>query len=430
MQSSPRDTIVALSSSLPGAFRAVVRLSGDRAQEIVTPLFDGTSLHVASTRVPCSLYVFRAPRSYTREDVVEIHTIASRPLVQLMIDELCARGARPAQPGEFTLRAYLNGRLDLAQAEAVLAVIESQSADEAEAALSGLQGEFSKRVAAVEERLLNLCAEVEAGIDFVDQDIEIISADRIAREIDEIRRALEEIVRESHARLGTETLTVMLYGAPNAGKSTLFNRLVPQADAIVSEVPGTTRDVLFGDGAIEEFRVRFADSAGIFEAQGPDLEAVRKTREFVKTVDVVLLVVDASAPVEMEEVRAKPHLVAVNKMDVARPDELLRKYGEAAVAVSAKTGAGVDELRRRLAALLRGGLSEASGARFALSARQLAALRNAAYCVRAAGVAQKLGMEFAAFDLREAANELGSLTGRNVTDDILTRIFSRFCIGK
>lgn len=398
------------------------------------PLFDGAALRVASTRIPCSLYVFRAPRSYTREDVVEIHTIASPPLVQLIVAELCARGARPAEPGEFTLRAYLNGRLDLAQAEAVLAMIESQSAQEAEAALATLQGELSRRVAEVEERLLNLCAEVEAGIDFVDQDIEIIPPDRIARELDAIRTALEETARECRARPSMQTPTVMLYGAPNAGKSTLFNRLAPRVDAIVSDVPGTTRDVLLGEGAVEEFRVRFADSAGIFETQGANLEAVRKAREFVKTADAVLLVVDATVPgqgpPDEPAVRAKPHLVVVNKIDAARPDALLEKYGEAAVPVSAKTGEGVDELRRRLAALLRGGLSDPSGARFTVSARQLAALHNAAYGVRAAAQAQKLGIEFVAFELREAAGELGALTGCRVTDDILARIFSRFCIGK
>jgi tRNA modification GTPase len=360
--------------------------------------------------------------------MAEIELPASPPLVAALLDACTAAGARLAEPGEFTFRAFVHGRIDLAQAESVLSVIHAQSEAHLQAALGGLDGAFSRLLSGIEEKVLDLCALVEANIDFVDQDIEIIESDRVGDAIEGLIDSLEKLLAEAHTReTSSDRLTVLLYGPVNAGKSTLFNRLVPGGAAIESDVPGTTRDVIFGETRLEglEAAIRFADSAGILENAGTlDAAAIRMTHEFLKSADLVLLLVDATRPEASQPLAARlagqPHLIVTNKCDV-RP--------AGGLAVSARTGEGLETLRREMVNALRRGLGSAD-ARFVLNARQRSALQAALFLLRQAREARALGPEFVASDLREAANELGSVSGRAVTDEILSRIFSRFCIGK
>jgi tRNA modification GTPase len=414
------DTIVALASALPGAARAVLRLSGDRAAEIAR----GLDLPRGSR-----VTLFRAPRSYTREDLAEVELPASRPLVDAAIDACARGGARLARPGEFTFRAYRNGRIDLAQAESVLSAIQAGSRDELEASMAALSGEFSRLVEALRGSILDLCAEVEANIDFVDQEIEILPPARLAPAVEALAESLQRLLSDSRARESSaEVLTVLIYGPASAGKSTLFNRLVPGSESIVSRTPGTTRDVIFGETALPglEARVRFADSAGVLEEAGPlDAQAMRRTHEALRSADLVILLADATRPEAGRGLEprlgSKPRLVVTNKRDLAPAPE---------PAVSALTGDGLDRLRIAVAEALKRGLGAEGSARFAVSARQRAALHSALFFLRQAVAAASLGWEFAASDLREAAAELGQISGRAVADEILQRVFSRFCIGK
>lgn len=416
------DTIVALATALPDAWRALIRLSGPRSADIARSL---PALPPGSC-----VQILPAPRTYTRQDMAEIELPASPPLVAEVLDGCTSAGARIAEPGEFTFRAFANGRIDLAQAESVLSAIQARSEPELEAALAGVEGDLSRTVRAIEQGVLDLCALVEANIDFIDQDIEIVESPRVQRELDRLAREIEAFMAQARTReAGSDRPCVLLYGPANAGKSTLFNRLVPRADAVVSDTPGTTRDVVFGESALPGLSspVRFADSAGILEdARGLDAIAVRRTHEFLKTADLVLLVADATRPGAARPLEprliGRPHLTVMNKADLARPSDGL--------AVSAKTGEGLETLRAAIVQALRRNLHGAADARFAVSARQRAALNAALYLLRQAREAGPFGPEFVAVDLREAANELGSVTGRNVTEEILGRIFSRFCIGK
>jgi tRNA modification GTPase len=412
------DTIVALSTPPGSGLRAIVRLSGPRAVEM------GGSLPGA--------VVLRGPRTFTREDVVEVHLPASPPLVDRLLRELLERGARPARPGEFTLRAFLNGRLDLAQAEAVEQLISAEDDAERRAALGQLEGDFSRRLSAIEGSLLDLCADAEAAIDFVDQDIELLPVAAAVERARAALAALRELLAESAARaVSDERPTAALYGLPNAGKSALFNAL-SGSDAIVSDVPGTTRDVLSAEIDVG-IRVRLLDAPGDHEATGLDGEAVRRSRDAARRADLLLFVVDAAAAeaaVPLEP-RGRPAILVLNKCDLGRSDAARGCFRlREAVWTSARTGEGLDDLRRRIGTLLRGE-DAGPGARFRITLRQRALLREAEAALdRACGAAPGLGMEFVAADLRSALAALGGISGRASDEDLLDRIFSRFCLGK
>lgn len=403
--SDSADTIVALSTPAGAGLRAIVRLSGPRAVEI------GGELPGAD--------VFRAPRTYTREDLVEIHLPASPPLVDRLLRRLLDRGARPARPGEFTLRAFLNGRIDLAQAEAVEQLIAAEGDADCRAALDQLSGGFSRQLRAIEEDALDLCADAEAAIDFVDQDIEILpvtsAVDRAGKALEQLRAMLSET---SARRISDERPTALLYGAPNAGKSSLFNALTG-GDAIVADVPGTTRDLLSAEIDVG-FPVRLLDAPGDHETTGLDAEAVRRARDAAGRADLVLWVIDATAEAQPPEPKGRATVRVYSKADAVSE----RREG---LWTSARTGEGLHELKARIARLLGAG---EGGGRFRVTLRQQALLREAEAALERAAGAAGLGMEFVAADLRVALSALGGITGRASDEDLLDRIFSRFCLGK
>jgi len=413
------ETIVALATPPGGGLRAVVRLSGPRAAEIAGGL-PGAVLR-------------RGPRTYTREDTVELHLPASPPLVDRLIRVLLDRGARAARPGEFTLRAFLSGRLDLAQAEAVEQLISAEGEEDRRAALDQMEGAFSRRLAAIEESVLDLCADAEASMDFADQDIEILP---VGAAVDRARAALAAL-KALEAETATRTVTdqrptVALVGRPNAGKSALFNALTG-SDAIVSAVAGTTRDVLAAD-LHAGIRARLIDAPGDQEAEGLDGEAVRRAREAIRKADLLLFVVDATDPdpALALEPKGRPAILVLNKSDLARDAVVRDRFRlREAVWTSATTGDGLPELKRRVGSILSHDAPERSGARFRVTLRQRALLREAEAALdRAAGAAPGLGMEFVALDLRAALAAFGAISGRSTDEDLLDRIFSRFCLGK
>ncbi len=416
--SSSEDTIAALSSPPGAGLRAVVRLSGPRAIEIAASLPGAVA--------------FPGPRSFTREDVVEVHLPSSPPLVGRLLRELLARGARPARPGEFTLRAFLNGRLDLAQAEAVGRLVASEDQEERRAALEQLEGAFSRRLRDVESGLFDLCADAEAAIDFAGQDIEILPVGEAVRRAAAALADLRALLSETRARRVPDARPVVaLYGRPNAGKTSLFTALAG-TDAIVSDAPGTTRDVLAADVDLG-LPVRLLDAAGDGSAEGLEGEAARRAREAARSADLVLFTVDAAdwEPALPLEPRGRPAILVVSKCDLAPGEPVRTRFHiRDAVFTSARTGRGLDDLRRAVAAALGRG-QVGPGGRFRVDLRQRSLLLEAEGALeRAAGLAPALGMEFAALDLRAALDALGAITGRNVGEDLLDRIFSRFCLGK
>jgi tRNA modification GTPase len=441
------ETIVALSSAPGPGGRAVIRLSGPNALTIAgrvfTPqggLLAGTPpprgcytgravLPGVASPLPADLYVWRAPHSYTGEDLAELHTPSAPPLIDRLLAELLSAGARAARPGEFTLRAFLAGKLDLTRAEAVAGVIEAAGRDELRQALAQLAGGVSRPLQELRNDLLDLLAEVEAGLDFAEEDLNFIGPDellhRLARGLAQVTLLLKQLERRA---VTSPRFRVVLTGRPNAGKSSLFNALLSAPAALVSPEPGTTLDYLVGSLEAGGVTMELADTAGL---RGPvdDVEAQAQAlgRSRAEQAQLLLLCVEAGGELTEEEEallrQAEPPVLGVQtKCDVAAPQP-----GWAAT--SAVSGAGLSELRATLA-------ERANAQRVSALAPSLGRCRHhAAACLNHlrqahAVVRNEEPPELLALELRGALNELGELVGAVYTDDLLDRIFSRFCIGK
>jgi len=457
------DTIVAVSSPAGAAERAIVRLSGGRAIAMADRLFvpdDGGSVGAMSTytarpgavrvpglgcAVPGVVYLMRAPRSYTREDVVEFHVGGWPAVVPALVADLMAAGARAAEPGEFTFRALVSGRVGLAEAEAVMAVVDAGGQAALRAAGDLLAGHLSREVAGLVEPLRETLALVEAGLDFADQDIELVSPPEVAARLAAARAALADMGRRARSieTFGGD-VRLVLAGWPNVGKSSLFNRLLAHDRAIVAPVPGTTRDEL--RAALHRGGLTFtlSDVAGL-DAARDELggKARAKALEAVGRADLVILVLDATAPSygrteDLVSLVAAPMVVAVAKCDLAPPDRArvwvaARGLAAEVVPTSAVTGEGVDDLGEALVRAVEGGTVDRQAAGPVVTARHRSALERAAVALaRAHRLARRSEApgELVAVELGEALGALGTIVGRDVDGDVLGDIFSRFCIGK
>ena len=372
---------------------------------------------------------FPAPASYTGEDVVELHGHGGPGVLDAVLERVLALGARPAGPGEFTQRAFVNGRIDLAQAEAVADLIDSADSAGARAAMRSLSGEFSARVHALAEELTALRAWIEAALDFPDDDVDFLADTALARRLDTLADDVAAVhaAADSGRRL-VEGLTLVIAGAPNAGKSSLLNRLAGTDAAIVTEIAGTTRDLLRETIRIDGLPVTVIDTAGLRQSADPiEAEGVRRARAAADSADRVLLVIDAAEPApEPADLPADLPVDRVyNKIDLlcgAAPDD--------GIAVSARSGAGLDTLRAHLRARLAG--PEGVDTAFSARRRHLHALAHAGRAIAHARneLATTGAGELAAEQLRHAQQELGTITGTVTTEDLLGEIFGRFCIGK
>ncbi len=380
---------------------------------------------------------FPATRSYTAEDVVEISCHGSPVVLRHCLERCCQMGARLAEPGEFTLRAFTNGRIDLAQAEAVRDLIDSTTLYQARIAARQLDGSVSRRLAPLKAYLLELIALMEAGIDFAEDDISVAPDAEIARRLAPIEEGLGRMADSfAYGKLVHAGFTMAIVGRPNVGKSSLFNRLLEQDRAIVTDIAGTTRDLVSETAAIDGIPVRFVDTAGI-RADGRDVVerlGIERSLQAMADADLTLVVLDATVPVgpadsellERAE-RQGRRIVVANKSDL--PAGGAHPY----LAVSALTGAGIPELRRALVDAIAPGGGEASYQDgFITSLRHEQLLRDGAEAIRHALAALGHGLphEMLLLDLYAALQPIDAITGATTADDILNRIFSTFCIGK
>jgi len=384
---------------------------------------------------------FRKPHSYTTDDVVEISAHGS-PVVLRHIVEMCvAAGARLAEPGEFTMRAFLNGRIDLAQAEAVRDLIDSQTLYQAKVAAQQLDGALSRRLKPIKQNLVELISRLEAGIDFAEDDVSVLPDTGILEQIALVEAPLEQLSASfAYGKLVHEGLTLAIVGRPNVGKSSLFNRLVEQERAIVTATPGTTRDLVTENVAIGGIPVKLVDTAGIRKAlDEAESMGIQKSMEALADADLVLLVHDASEPWAAEDkellrLAADRSLIVIeNKIDLLPGETLPETAGDfSTVRTSAVTQKGIADLREAILAEM-GGQSRTGGEPgFLTSIRHqrlveeslshLDAARNAVY--------SKIPHEMLLLDLYSALRPLDAITGATTTDDILNLIFSTFCIGK
>jgi tRNA modification GTPase len=382
---------------------------------------------------------FARPHSYTTDDIIEISAHGS-PVVLRHIVELCvAAGARLAEPGEFTMRAFLNGRIDLTQAEAVRDLIDSQTLYQAKVAAQQLEGALSRRLQPIKKQLVELIAVLEAGIDFAEDDVSVMADAVILDHIAAVREPLEQLAATfAYGKIVHEGLTLAIVGRPNVGKSSLFNRLVERERAIVTATPGTTRDLVSETVAIGGIPVKLVDTAGIRDAlDEAESLGIRKSMEALADADLVLVVLDASAGVTAEDAELlrqaenRPRIVVGNKGDLASSGQWLVVSGQK-VRTSAVTCEGIEELRAEILRHIGGeaGMQVESG--FLTNVRHQGLIQESLAALDAAksAVAGKVPHEMLLLDLYSALRPLDAITGATTTDDILNLIFSTFCIGK
>jgi tRNA modification GTPase len=446
-----RDTIAAVATPPGIGGVGIVRISGPGVPEIARALLGRLPVarHASFSRFRgadgstldegLALY-FPAPRSFTGEHVLELHGHGGPVVLDLLLQAVLAHGARPARPGEFSERAFLNGKLDLAQAEAVADLIESASAEAARAALRSLDGEFSRRVRAITEQLIQLRLHIEATLDFPEEGVDFPAdkhltgrAQQLTGQIDALRAATRQ------GQLLHDGMTVVLAGPPNAGKSSLLNALAQRDSAIVSPIPGTTRDVLRERIQIDGLPLHVLDTAGLRASDNPiESEGVRRAHAAMQRADRVLLVVD-----DCEEEGGATRALLMQLPDTARvtlvrnkidrsgraPGALASATDTPEFAISAQNGDGLDALRQHLKECM--GYQAAGEGTFSARRRHLDAIERARGYVEAALVQLAARhAELAAEELRQAQQALGEITGEFTSDDLLGRIFSSFCIGK
>jgi tRNA modification GTPase len=463
------DTIAAISTPPGRGGIGIVRLSGPQAASIAVQLvrlrhplehaharladvLDGADENPArdeATRIDEALVTFfAAPNSYTAEDLVEIAAHGSPVVLELLLHRALALGARLAEPGEFTQRAFLSGRLDLTQAEAVRDLIDAQTLTQARQAASQMGGALSHRVAPVKEALVELVALLEAGIDFAEDDLDVTPQQEISRRIAELTPPLAALeVSFARGRIVHDGLTLAIVGRPNAGKSSLFNRLVERDRAIVTATPGTTRDLVTERISIGGIPIELVDTAGLREGPHANIDeiellGIHRSREALADAALVLVVLDATQPLNDEEhrllaaVEGRPAIVAVNKSDLldqhqnAGAPGLDFETGESTISTSALTGEGIAELREKILALATGGAAAEPGMLTNLRQHQAVTTALAALADAATANAAAIPHEMILLDLYRALWALDSLTGQTTPDDILNLIFSTFCIGK
>ncbi|MBQ8150703.1 MAG: tRNA uridine-5-carboxymethylaminomethyl(34) synthesis GTPase MnmE [Clostridia bacterium] len=445
------DTIVGIATAAGEGGVAIVRISGDDAAVLLSRVFRSKHQppyeshrmmygHVVDgdeTVDECMAVYMAAPRTYTREDVCEIHTHGGSVAAALTMKLLIRQGARPADAGEFTRRAFMNGRIDLSQAEAVMGVISAQSRSALRAEQMQLSGGQSRFVRQAQEQLTTLLAGLEAHIDYPDEIDEEEALAGLADGLDRLIESLNAAIDERSARIVREGLRVALCGRPNAGKSTLFNALLGEDRAIVTAIPGTTRDVLDGSFTLDGCRVLLSDTAGLRDSEDPvEQIGVERARKTLAEADVALLVVDASLPLtdEDQELLTGDYSCAcatlLNKQDAAvitvSDAEAVGAPGPV-ISLSAMTGEGLEGVRDYLRSQLKlpQQLLLTHERHMSVAWQALERLKQAKR-----SLTDGSPMDFAAVDLHEALYLLGRITGESVDEKLLDDIFSRFCVGK
>ncbi len=379
---------------------------------------------------------FAKPHSYTTDDIVEISAHGSPVVLRHVVELALARGARLAEPGEFTMRAFLNGRIDLTQAEAVRDLIESQTLYQAKVAAQQLEGALSQRLQPIKQKLVELIALLEAGIDFAEDDVSVLPAQQIIEHISTVRGPLEELAASfAYGKLVHEGFTLAIVGRPNVGKSSLFNRLVESERAIVTATPGTTRDLVTETVALGGIPVKLVDTAGIRRAlDEAESIGIRKSMEALADADLVLVVLDSSQLVGEEDRRLlelvgqRSAILVENKSDITS-SQFRAPGSQLRVRASALTSEGIPELRAEILRHVGGGRGESG---FLTNARHQGLVRDALSALDGAvsAVRGKVPHEMILLDLYNALRPLDEITGATTNDDILNLIFSRFCIGK
>ena len=461
MKTTFDDTIAAVATPRAEGAIAMIRLSGKEALSIARRVFRPSHPSNKITHKILAhgwiydrdeildevlISFFKSPNSYTGEDMIEITCHGGVFLSERILDHLVRSGARTAMPGEFTQRAYLNGKMDLAQAEAVADLIRARTETARRVAMYQLEGTLSKHIQSLKDQLLHFCSLIEIELDFGEEEIELASRDDLTKLLDNVHHSIQKLLGSyQRGRIYREGISLAIIGRPNVGKSSLLNAILEKERAIVTDIPGTTRDTVEDVLDIEGILFRVADTAGIRNTEDPiEKEGVKRARQAAEKSDLALLVIDASQNLQDEDIELikwiqgeqQHRIIILNKSDlplkVLPGDKCFQNVSSPVVKLSALKNNGVDLLVNLLKNMAAGGQFPHEGEIILTRARHKNILEEAANGIQQAKSSLKKGFsqEFLALDIRSAMDSLAEITGETTTDDILDHIFSNFCIGK
>ena len=448
------DTIAAISTSLGVGAISVIRVSGNEAIEVINKIWRGKDLssqeshtilygHIVENEETIDevlLTIMRAPKTFTKEDVIEINSHGGIATTNRVLELLLTNGCRLAEPGEFTKRAFLNGRIDLTQAEGVMDLISAKTEKARGLAVSQLSGEVSSMIKDLRQRIIEVLANIEVSIDYPEyEDIEEVTTDGIIKSINYIEKEIEKILTRSEtSTLIKEGIKTAIIGSPNVGKSSILNKLIEEEKAIVTEIAGTTRDIVEGTVSIDGILLNVIDTAGIRETEDiVESIGVKKSISLIEEADLVLYVLSNNEELSKEEekiisqLKEKSAIIIVNKTDLETKLNF-EKTDKAVIEMSVVENRGVEELREKIKELFNFEQLETSDYSYLSSARSISLLRQAYNNIEEVrkGIEQKQPIDIIEIDLKEIWRKLGEIIGETYTEELIDQLFSQFCLGK
>lgn len=445
------DTIVAISTALGEGAISIIRVSGEDAISIVNNIFKGKDLSkVASHTINYGhiiykdeiidevlISVMKAPKTYTKEDIIEINTHGSIAVVNKIMEILLLKGCRLAEPGEFTKRAFLNGRIDLTEAEGVMDLINSETELTRKMAVNEISGKVSKLITDLRDNIVALISNIEVNIDYPEyEDIEVVTINKIKTEVKYMKEKLLEILKLSEdGKVLKDGIKTVILGKPNVGKSSLLNALLEEDKAIVTDVKGTTRDIVEGNIIVGGVKLNLIDTAGIRESNDVvEKIGIEKSLNLIDEAELVLLVLDGSEELTEEDkflldkTKDKKRIVIMNKDDL----ESNNTYNKDVIKISAKAGIGIEKIKERIKELFNVGAFLSKNLTFFTNVRQITLLKSAIESLEEVekGINKQMEIDMIEIDLKLVWEKLGDIIGANYTEELIDNLFSRFCLGK
>lgn len=445
------DTIVAISTALGEGAISIIRVSGDDAIKIINPLFDGKDLEKASSHTinyghivyngeiidEVLLSIMKAPKTYTKEDVIEINTHGSIAVVNKIMEILLIEGCRLAEPGEFTKRAFLNGRIDLTESEGVMDLINSETELTRKMAINELSGNVSRLITDTREDIISLISNIEVNIDYPEyEDIEVVTINKIREKVREIKEKLLKTLKLSEdGKILKDGIKTVILGKPNVGKSSLLNALLEEEKAIVTDVKGTTRDIVEGSILVGGVKLNLIDTAGVRKSDDiVEKIGIEKSLNLIDEAELVLLILDASCPLSeedkylLEKTKDKKRIIIMNKIDL----NLNNSFMDDVIKISAKNNEGIEEIKDAIKELFNVGTFMSKNLTFFTNVRQISLLKSAIKSLEDVeqGIKEEREIDMIEIDLKLVWEKLGDIIGANYTEELIDNLFSRFCLGK
>lgn len=445
------DTIVAISTALGEGAISIIRVSGDDAIKIINPLFDGKNLEKASSHTinyghivyngeiidEVLLSIMKAPKTYTKEDVIEINTHGSIAVVNKIMEILLLGGCRLAEPGEFTKRAFLNGRIDLTESEGVMDLINSETELTRKMAINELSGNVSRLITDTREDIISLISNIEVNIDYPEyEDIEVVTINKIREKVREIKEKLLKTLKLSEdGKILKDGIKTVILGKPNVGKSSLLNALLEEEKAIVTDVKGTTRDIVEGSILVGGVKLNLIDTAGVRKSDDiVEKIGIEKSLNLIDEAELVLLILDASCPLSeedkylLEKTKDKKRIIIMNKIDL----NLNNSYMDDVIKISAKNNEGIEDIKDAIKELFNVGTFMSKNLTFFTNVRQISLLKSAIKSLEDVeqGIKEEREIDMIEIDLKLVWEKLGDIIGANYTEELIDNLFSRFCLGK